>query len=103
MQQKIDLYKMNEKTYVIANITELNNVDYSQVDQTSADTVRKNNDLNKFILKYDGVVPTTIQMIDTNGSLFEYDGNKYFTHPQILEITSTPEWIGTQSILINVI
>ena len=94
---------MNEKTYVIANITELNNVDYSQVDQTSADTVRKSIDLTKFILKYDGVKPDTIQSLDTNGKLVSYDNNKYFTHPQILEITSTPEWIGTQSILINVI
>lgn len=99
MQQKIDLYKMNEKTYVIANITELNNVDYSQVDQTSADTVRKNNDLNKFILKYEGSTPTTIQMIDTNGSLFEYDGSKYFTHEQILNIMSTDEWKGKQIFL----
>ena len=92
---------MNEKTYVIANITELNNVDYSQVDQTTADTVRKSIDLTKFILKYDGVKPSTIQSLDTNGKLVSYDNNKYFTHPQILQIASTTEWVGTQSFLMN--
>jgi hypothetical protein len=90
---------MNEKTYVVANITELNNVDYSQVDQTSADTVRKSLDSSKFILKFDGVTPATIQSIDGSNKLITYDNNKYFTHPQILEIISTPEWTGTQSMI----
>lgn len=94
---------MNTNTYVISNISELNNVDYSQVSQTSADTVRKSIDLSKFILKYDGDKPVTIQSLDTNGKLVSYDDNKYFTHSQILEITSTPEWVGTQSILVNVV
>jgi len=92
---------MNTNTYVIANISELNNVDYSQVSQTSADTVRKNTELTKFILKYDGNKPATIQSLDTNGKLVSYDNNKYFTHPQILQIASTVEWVGTQSFLMN--
>ena len=92
---------MNTNTYVIANISELNNVDYSQVAQTSAETVRKSIDLTKFILKYDVNKPATIQSLDTNGKLVSYNNNKYFTHPQILEIASTVEWVGTQSFLMN--
>jgi hypothetical protein len=87
----------NNYTYVIANITELNNVDYSQVLQTSTASVRKNIAQTKFILKYDGSKPPTIQTLDTNGKLYTYSGNKYFTHPQILTIISDVEWTGTQS------
>ena len=91
---------MNRKTYVIVDINELNKIDYSQVHQTSADTVRKSNDLKKFILKYEGSTPETILVVDRNRSLFEYDGNKYFTHEQILNIVSTDEWLGTQILLL---
>ena len=88
---------MNTNTYVIASISELNNVDYSQVSQTSAETVRKNIELTKFILKYDGSRPSTIESLDTNGKLISYDNNKYFTHTQILNIVKDVEWVGTQS------
>ena len=88
---------MNTNTYVIASISELNNVDYSQVSQTSAETVRKNTELTKFILKYDGSRPSTIESLDINGKLISYDNNKYFTHTQILNIVKDVEWVGTQS------
>ena len=90
---------MNNYTYVIADISELNNVDYSQVLQTSADTVRKNIEQTKFILKYDGTTPSTIQTLDGNGKLFTYDNKKYFTHSEILSVITDVEWVGTQSYL----
>lgn len=90
---------MNNLTYVIANMTEVNNVDYSQVEQTSSQTVRKSLDGSKFILKYNESIPSTILSLDAGGKLFTYDGKKYFTHPEILEIISTPEWTGTQSLI----
>ena len=90
---------MNSYTYVIVDVSELNNVDYSQVLQTSADTVRKNVEQTKFILKYDGDTPSTIQDLDNNNKLFTYDNKKYFTHPEILAIVSDVEWVGTQSYL----
>ena len=90
---------MNTNTYVIANTSELNNVDYSQVSQTSAETVRKSIDLTKFILKYDGGKPSTIQSLEDNDKLISYDGKKYFSHPQILNIVKDVEWTGTQSFL----
>lgn len=90
---------MNTNTYVVVNISELNNVDYSQVLQTSASTVRKNVEQTKFILKYDGDAPSTIQDLDNNNKLFTYDNKKYFTHPEILTIVSDVEWVGTQSLL----
>lgn len=88
---------MNTNTYVIVDISELNNINYSQVLQTSSDTVRKSIDQSKFILKYGGDAPQTIIDLDVSNKLFTYSGNKYFTHPQILTIVSDVEWVGTQS------
>lgn len=90
---------INNYKYCVVNINEIDNVDYSQVLQTSAETVRKSLDGSKFILKYDGQKPATIQNLENNGKLFTYSGNLILTHPQILEIISTEEWTGTQSIL----
>lgn len=90
---------MNNYTYVIADVSEVNNVNYSQVLQTSAQTVRKNIEQTRFLLKYDGNIPSTIQDLDNNGKLFTYNNKKYFTHPEILTIMSDIEWIGTQSYL----
>lgn len=89
----------NTYTYVVANISELNNINYSQVLQTSASTVRKNIANTKFILKFDsdGNIPSTIQSLEDNDKLFTYSGRKYFTHPQILAVISGVEWTGTQS------
>lgn len=89
----------NANTYVIVNISEINNIDYSQVLQTSANTVRKNIEQTRFILKYSGSKPAIIQDLDNNNKLYTYSGSKYFTHPQILNIISNIEWIGTQSYL----
>lgn len=83
---------MNNKTYVIVLISELNNVNYSQVDQTSASTVRKSIDESMFILKFDGAAPTTITSLDGAGKLVEINGEKYLTHSQALALMATEEW-----------
>ena len=86
-------------TYLVVDISEVNNVDYSQVRQTSAETVRKSLDNSRFILKYDGVdKPQTVSNLESNGKLFSYSGNTFLSYPQILEIVATPEWTATYSI-----
>ncbi len=91
---------MNTSTYVVVDISELNNIDYSQVLQTSSNTVRKNIEQTKFILKYDGQRPSTIQTLEANDKLFTYFGTEFLNHPQILAVVSDVEWVGTQSFLI---
>lgn len=91
---------MNTSTYVVVDISELNNIDYSQVLQTSSNTVRKNIAQTKFILKYDGQRPSTIQTLEANDKLFTYFGTEFLNHPQILAVVSDVEWVGTQSFLI---
>lgn len=90
---------INTNTYVVVDISELNNIDYSQVLQTSSDTVRKNIEQSKFILKYDGPKPSIIQLLEVGDKLYTYFGKKFFNHPQILSIISSVEWVGTQSFI----
>ena len=43
---------MNNKTYAILNISDLDSVDFSQIHQTSKETIRKSIDENLFLIKY---------------------------------------------------
>ena len=52
--------KKNELTYAIISIDDLPKVDFSQVGETSKDTIRRSLDLTKFVLKWI-VEPTFIK------------------------------------------
>ena len=49
---------MNKKKYIIITKDEVANVDFSQVDETSADTLRYNSDGTKTFVKFDGTTPS---------------------------------------------
>jgi len=72
------------ETYAIININDLDNVNFSQVIQTSADTVRKSLDESKFVLKWN----ETPQFI-TDGSVVPLE---ILTHSECLDLMETPEW-----------
>jgi len=77
-----DIYANRE--YLIFPVSELNKVDFSQVLETSADTVRKSVDETKTFVKWNGEAPAFVAtMIGTEGP---------YTHAEILEILSTSEW-----------
>ena len=76
----------NTKTYAIINLTDISLIDFSQVAQSSASTVRKSLDNTQFVIKWqDGYTPTFI-MDGTVVPVGTYD------HHAILELMSTPEW-----------
>ena len=74
------------KTYVIINLSDLGDVDFNEVMQTSADTVRPNNDNTLTVVKYEGAEPPSIQAI----AKVTVDGRQYHDHTQILQIMATP-------------
>ncbi len=77
-----DIYANRE--YLIFPVSELNKVDFSQVLETSADTVRKSVDETKTFVKWNGEAPAFVStMTGTEGP---------YTHAEILEILSTSEW-----------
>jgi hypothetical protein len=77
-----DIYANRE--YLIFPVSELNKVDFSQVLETSADTVRKSVDETKTFVKWNGEAPAFVAtMTGTEGP---------YTHAEILDILSTSEW-----------
>ena len=48
------------RKYVIINTSEINTVDFTQVLQTSKNTLRYTSDGSKFRLKYEGTQPSSI-------------------------------------------
>lgn len=53
------------RNYVIINANEVDSVDFSQVDETSADTIRYSLDGTKTFVKYDGAKPSFLYGKDT--------------------------------------
>lgn len=73
-----------DRRYVIFEVSELQNIDFSQVYETSADTVRKSvNELKTFV-KYDVPQPSSVSSLTTKSVEYTYE--------EILQILSTPEW-----------
>lgn len=62
------------RKYVILNVSEVDSVDFTQVLQTSKESLRYTTDGSKFLLKYDGIQPSFLS------------GKTEYTHPEILAI-----------------
>tara|TARA_B110000444_G_scaffold70505_1_gene66259 strand:+ start:293 stop:553 length:261 start_codon:yes stop_codon:yes gene_type:complete len=76
----------NTRTYATINLSEIGLIDFAQIGETSASTVRKSLDDTQFVIKWEeGYVPTFI-MDGTVVPIQEYD------HHTILDLMATPEW-----------
>ena len=71
-------------TYIIIDMTEVSLVDFSQVLQTSEETLRLSVDEYQTVLKWEGDEPSFV------ANLSSYGGP--YTHSEILAIMDTPEW-----------
>ena len=72
------------RRFVIFEVTELPLIDFNQVYETDADTVRKSVDETKTFVKYDLPEPSSVTALTTKSQEYTYD--------EILQILSTPEW-----------
>ena len=68
------------RKYVIINASEVGTVDFSQVNETSADTLRYSLDDSKTFVKFDGDTPSFLS------------GKTSYTHSQILTILDGEDW-----------
>lgn len=79
----VEIYDNRE--FMIFNVSELGTIDFTQVLETSADTVRKSVDGTKTFVKWDGeVIPQCVEGLTTKEGPYTYD--------EILVILTTPEW-----------
>lgn len=75
----------NNLIYAICNIaTDLNNIDFSQVGESSEETVRRSVDGTLFVIKYN-IEPTFIK----DGTVTP---SQVLSHSECLELMSTEAW-----------
>jgi len=68
------------RKYVIIESSEVSSVNFSEVMETAADTLRYSVDETKTLVKFTGDTPSFL------------DGKTQYTHSEILNIVSGPEW-----------
>lgn len=72
------------RKYVIIPATEIGNINFNEVLETSLDTCRYSIDGTLTFVKYDGDIPDSVAAITTK--------SQEYTHTEILDILSTIEW-----------
>ena len=73
------------REFMIFNVSELPNIDFTQVLESSIDTVRKSVDQTKTFVKWDGTtIPPSVDSLTTKEGPYTYS--------EILAILATPEW-----------
>lgn len=73
------------RQYMIFNVSELNLIDFSEILETSIETVRKSLDNTKTFVKWDGeIIPNSVLNLTTKEGPYNYD--------EISSILLTPEW-----------
>jgi hypothetical protein len=79
-----ELQEYDNRRFMIFNVSELNQIDFNSVLETSSDTVRKSINETKTFVKWDGMMPTCVSNLTTKEGPYTYE--------EILTILSTPEW-----------
>ena len=74
-----------DRTFVIFDVTEIPLIDFTQVLETSADTLRLSVDGLKTFVKWQGqVVPSCFESLTTK--------TQYYTYEEFLDILAGPDW-----------
>jgi len=87
-----ELYgEYDNRKFMIFSVTELDQIDFTTVLETSAETVRKSVDETKTFVKWDGAMPDCVFNLTTKEGPYTYD--------EILAILATPEWTDPDPIV----
>jgi hypothetical protein len=74
----------DNREFMIFNVSELQNIDFTKVLETSEETIRKSVDETKTFVKWDGDMPECVSTLTTKEGPYTYE--------EILTILSTSEW-----------
>jgi len=81
----------SNRQFIIFNVSELSNIDFSEVLETSIDTIRKSVDETKTFVKWDGeIIPPSID------SLVTKEGP--YTYYEMINILNGVEWTSIKKI-----
>ncbi len=75
---------MNDRNYVIFDMSEVDTINFNEVMETSQDTLRLSVDGTKSFVKYEGDMPPSVVALTTK--------SEPYTHSEILDVLATPEW-----------
>ena len=73
-----------QRNFAIFSLTQIEKIDFSQVLETSAETLRVSTDGTKSFVKWDGDQPEFVNTLETLEGLY--------TYTEILDILSGEEW-----------
>ena len=87
----METQEYEQRQFMIFNVSELELIHFSQVLETSVDTVRKSIDGTKTFVKWDGSnIPTSVDSLTTKEGPY--------TYTEIIDILNGPEWTTNEMI-----
>ena len=87
----METQEYEQRQFMIFNVSELELIDFSQVLETSIDTVRKSMDGTKTFVKWDGNnIPSSVNSLTTKEGPY--------TYTEIINILNNPEWTSNEMI-----
>ena len=70
--------------YVVFDLSEVDTIDFSEVMETSSDTLRKNLANTQSFVKYEGDMPSSVAALTTK--------SQEYTHEEILALLAGADW-----------
>ena len=81
--------KIEDRNYIIFNMSEVDSVDFSQVMETSQETIRKSIDEQKTFVKWEGAkMPNSLNDLQTKEGPY--------SHGEMTKIMTTKEWLSPE-------
>jgi len=72
------------RNYMIFNVSEIDTIDFSQVLQSSAETLRYSVDGTKTFVKWEGAMPSSVEALTTKEGAY--------SHNEMLTLMQSVEW-----------
>ena len=87
----METQEYEQRQFMIFTVSELELIDFSQVLETSIDTVRKSIDETKTFVKWDGnTIPSSVDSLSTKEGPY--------TYTEIIDILNGPEWTSNEMV-----
>jgi hypothetical protein len=80
----MEIQAYENREFMIFSATESEKIDFTQVEETSINTLRLSVDKTKTFVKWDGVTPECVNNLTTKEGPYTYE--------EMLTILATPEW-----------
>ena len=87
------LEEYDNREFMVLNVSELNEIAFSQVLETSSEPVINSINGTKTFVKWDGTMPTCVSNLTTKEGPYTYE--------QILVILATPEWTDQNHLMMT--